>query len=195
MLRSLIALLETRRTFNNALPPPSSQAAPAKEFIREGERKTKDETGSWCLSDLNQRLSFPADITTTNLRPDPVLWSSSLHMTHIVKLTVALEDAVEETVECKSLKYRELAADAEQLGYYKQGFAGRSRLQKLCGKVSNQAVVDDPPWRSCGPITETALKEGDHPMTPPSQLPLDKPIQDHPRSRLKCWSHTRNRTI
>lgn len=117
MLRSLIALPETRRTVINALPPPSSQAAPAKGFIREGERKTKDETGSWCLSDLNQRLSFPTEITTTNLRPDPVLWSSSLHMAHIVKLTAPSEDAAEETVECKSLKYREPAADAEQLGY------------------------------------------------------------------------------
>lgn len=117
MLRSLIALPETRRTLINALPPPSSLAAPAKEFIREGERKTKDETGSWCLSDLNQKLSFPAEITTTNLTPDPALWSSSLHMTHIVKLTVPLEDAVEETVECKSLKYRGPAADAGQLGY------------------------------------------------------------------------------
>lgn len=53
---------------------------------------------------------------TTNLRPDLVLWSTSLCTVCIIELTVPLEDAVEEAYERKSLRDAELAADAEQCG-------------------------------------------------------------------------------
>lgn len=69
------------------------------------------------LVDLDQRLCFPVEIATTSLRPDLVLWSSSLRSAFIVELTVPWEDAVMEAYEQKSLKYSELAADAEKHGW------------------------------------------------------------------------------
>lgn len=70
--------------------------------------------------DLSQRFFpgyFPPEIATTNLRPNLMLWSSSLRRVYIIELTVPWEDAVEEVYERKSLKYAELAADAEQHGW------------------------------------------------------------------------------
>lgn len=59
------------------------------------------------LVDLDQRLCFPVEIATTSLRPDLVLWSSSLRSAFIVELTVPWEDAVVEVYEQKSLNYFE----------------------------------------------------------------------------------------
>ncbi|KAJ7999811.1 hypothetical protein DPEC_G00198290 [Dallia pectoralis] len=122
------ATLECRRIKVNALPSPSLHPSYAREFIREGTKTAKVQTTSdvgqlgrardWKLvADLNQRLHFPSEIATTNLRPDLVLWSSSLHSVYIIELTVPWEAAVEEAFERKSLKYTELAADAEQRGW------------------------------------------------------------------------------
>lgn len=69
------------------------------------------------VADLDQRLCFPTEITTTNLQPDLVLWSSFLCSTLIVELMVPWEDAVGEAYERKSLKYSELVADREQRGW------------------------------------------------------------------------------
>lgn len=102
------------------------------------------------LADLDHRLCFPAEIAATNLRPDLVLWSSSLRSAFIVELTVPWEDAVGEAYERKSLKYSELAADAEQHGWKPKvypveagcrGFVGRSttRLLKDLG-IRGQAL-------------------------------------------------------
>lgn len=101
---------------------------PSARFIREGAKPTKADTladigqlreaRDWkLLADLNHRLCFPPEITTTNLRPDLVLWSSSLHTINIIKLTVPWEAAVEEAFKCKSFKYTELASDAKQHGW------------------------------------------------------------------------------
>ena len=67
--------------------------------------------------DLGQKLRFPAEIATTNLRPDLVLWSASLKQVYIVELTVPWESAMEEAYERKKLRYAELAADAQQRGW------------------------------------------------------------------------------
>lgn len=92
------------------------------------------------MADLNQRLYFPSEIATMNLRPDLVLWSSSLHIVFIIELTVRWEAAVEEAFERKSLKYTELAADAEQRGWKSKvcpvevgcrGFVGKSTIRLL----------------------------------------------------------------
>ena len=57
------------------------------------------------LADLGQKLRFPAEIATTNLRPDLVLWSASLKQVYIVELTVPWESAMEEAYERKKLRY------------------------------------------------------------------------------------------
>ncbi|MGH0158499.1 UNVERIFIED_CONTAM: hypothetical protein FKN15_039595 [Acipenser sinensis] len=56
------------------------------------------------------------EISTTNLRPDIVLWSGSACLVHLVELTVP-EDAVDEAYERKKLQYAQLTAEAEQRGW------------------------------------------------------------------------------
>ncbi|MGH0123308.1 UNVERIFIED_CONTAM: hypothetical protein FKN15_067757 [Acipenser sinensis] len=69
------------------------------------------------LADVGQRLIFPPEIATTNLRPDIVLWSGSARLVHLVELTVPWEDAVDEAYERKKLRYAQLATEAEQRGW------------------------------------------------------------------------------
>lgn len=64
------------------------------------------------LVDLNQKLCFPLEIATTNLRPALVLWSALLR--HVYKLTVPWERSVDEAFEHKKLRYTELGANAKQ---------------------------------------------------------------------------------
>jgi len=66
------------------------------------------------LADLEQRLIFPPEIATTNLRPDIVLWSESACIVQLIELTVPWEDAVDEACERKKLRYAHLASEAEQ---------------------------------------------------------------------------------
>jgi len=54
------------------------------------------------LADLDQRLIFPPEIATTNLRPDIVLWSGSARVVQLIELTVPWEDAVDEAYERKN---------------------------------------------------------------------------------------------
>ena len=60
---------------------------------------------------------FPAEIATTILRPDLVLWSPSLKKVLIIELTVPWEDPVDEAYERKHLGYAELAAEAQHRGW------------------------------------------------------------------------------
>ncbi|MGH0152548.1 UNVERIFIED_CONTAM: hypothetical protein FKN15_022661 [Acipenser sinensis] len=76
--------------------------------------------GAWYSvpgADVGQRLIFPPEIATTNLRPDIVLWSGSARLVHLVELTVPWEDAVDEAYERKKLRYAQLATEAEQRGW------------------------------------------------------------------------------
>ena len=106
--------------------------------------------------DLGQKLRFPAEIATSNLRPDLVLWSASLKQVYIVELTVPWESAVEEAYERKKLRYADLAADAQQRGWKAKvcpvevgcrGFVATStsrllREMGVRGKAHRQAVKD-----------------------------------------------------
>ncbi|KAJ8389643.1 hypothetical protein AAFF_G00118800 [Aldrovandia affinis] len=92
--------------------------------------------------DLEQRLIFPPEIITTNLRPDLVLWSTSQKLLFIVELTVPWEAAVGEAYERKRLKYSDIAAEAEQRGWRAQvlpvevgcrGFVATSTTKLLKG--------------------------------------------------------------
>ncbi|KAJ8410049.1 hypothetical protein AAFF_G00210900 [Aldrovandia affinis] len=81
--------------------------------------------------DLEQRLIFPPEIITTNLRPDLVLWSTSQKLLVIVELTVPWEAAVGEAYERKRLKYSDIAAEAEQRGWRAQCSRSRSGVEVL----------------------------------------------------------------
>ncbi|TWW62722.1 hypothetical protein D4764_04G0013690 [Takifugu flavidus] len=65
------------------------------------------------LFDVGQQLTFPLEIAATTLRPDLVLWSSSLKSVYIIELTVPWESSAEEAYERKKLRYTELAAEAQ----------------------------------------------------------------------------------
>ena len=167
VLKCLAAVLESRRTSMNALPPPPSHWH-STPFVREGEGQAslttiRPDTGqlgrAWdwkLLADLGKKLCFPAEIASTNLRPDQVLWSASLKLVYIIELTVPWESAVEEANEWKKLRYAELAADAQQLGWKAKvrpvevgcrGFIATStsrllREMGVRGKAHRQAVKD-----------------------------------------------------
>ncbi|XP_078608663.1 uncharacterized protein LOC144880403 [Branchiostoma floridae x Branchiostoma japonicum] len=65
--------------------------------------------GDWDLRvDLDRKLTFPEEITTTNLRPDIVIWSAKTRQVVILELTVPWEDRLEEAFERKAEKYSEL---------------------------------------------------------------------------------------
>lgn len=127
MLKCLAASLESRQTFINALPPPPHLRVPINQFVGEEAREVKvkvPDTGhlggacDWMLlANLNQRLCFPPETIVTKLRPDLVLWSSTLRTVYIIELIVSWEDAVEEAYERKSLKYTELAGNVGKRGW------------------------------------------------------------------------------
>ena len=167
VLKCLAAVLESRRTSVNSLPPPSSRWKPT-PFVREGKKQASRTTArpdfgqlgrarDWkMLTDLDTKLCFPAEIASTNLRPDLVLWSASLKHVYIIELTVPWEGAVEEAYERKKLRYSELAADAQQQGWKAKvcpvevgcrGFVATSTTRLLRemgvrGKAHRQAVKD-----------------------------------------------------
>ncbi|ROL50296.1 hypothetical protein DPX16_19100 [Anabarilius grahami] len=87
VLRQLAIILEGRRTTTNALPPPTPGFSKATAFIRAGQLPVKpttkmettllDAAWDWKMQvDLDQKLSFPPEIITTNLRPELILWST-----------------------------------------------------------------------------------------------------------------------
>lgn len=106
VLKSLVAKVESQRVIANAMPPNPQPAAPRKmDFLQEGAKRgtkpTPFETEplsaarDWEMRvDLSQKLIFPPEITVTNLRPDPILWSRSCQHVFIVELTVPWEDVI-----------------------------------------------------------------------------------------------------
>ena len=130
VLKSLAAVLESKRNTINSLPMRASTSITAlSTFVREGQKRPnhpplQSEVGQltrardWkMLVDIGQQLVFPAEIAATTLRPDLLLWSPSLKSVYITELTVPWENSVEEAYERKKLRYTELAADAQQRGW------------------------------------------------------------------------------
>ncbi|KAJ8349703.1 hypothetical protein SKAU_G00248330 [Synaphobranchus kaupii] len=54
---------------------------------------------------------------TAFVREDQALCYGRPHLVYIIELTVPWKDAVEESYECKKLRYAEIAADAQQRGW------------------------------------------------------------------------------
>lgn len=66
--------------------------------------------------DLDQTLTFPQEIITTDLRPDLIMWSPSKRCLCIVELTVQWDAAGEEAYDRKWLKNPGIAAGVENAG-------------------------------------------------------------------------------
>ena len=63
---------------------------------------------------------FPPHISTTDLRPDIVIWSNSTKELTIVELTVCFETSFNEAISRKTLKYINLMEEAQTKGYNAQ---------------------------------------------------------------------------
>ncbi|KAK0130886.1 hypothetical protein N1851_034431 [Merluccius polli] len=124
---------------------------PAKPSARV-EATLLDTARDWRMQ-VDQRLIFPPEIITTNLRPDLVLWSTSQKLLFIVELTVPWEAAVGEAYERKRLKYSDKATEAEQRGWHAQvipvevgcrGFVATSTTMLLKGMGVRGQAFDKP---------------------------------------------------
>lgn len=67
--------------------------------------------------DLDRKLHFPREITSTSLRPDIVMWSSSIKNGLFIELTILWEAGIEVALEKKTLKYLDLAAESREAGW------------------------------------------------------------------------------
>ena len=94
------------------------------QFVKEREKVNKTIRRQGSLEDACDcemqvdlgKLVVPQEISSTNLRPDLVLWSSRMRV-YFIGLTVPWEDLVVEAYERKKLRYEELGAEAEQRGW------------------------------------------------------------------------------
>ncbi|KAK6188376.1 hypothetical protein SNE40_004559 [Patella caerulea] len=118
-------------------------------FVRAGEKKDIQAEGlgilgtssDWQMTaDIHQRMSFPAEIAATSLRPDIVIWSQGTRQAVLLELTVPWEDRIEEAYERKMAKYQQLVEDCKQRGWRTwclaievgcRGFAGQSMWRAL----------------------------------------------------------------
>ena len=99
------------------------------KFVRSGQpgNATKGAVGvlttanDWLMSaDVGEKLDFPRDICTTNLRPDIVIWSKHTKQVLLVELTVPWESRMEEAHERKLAKYQPLIDDCIRNGWRAQ---------------------------------------------------------------------------
>lgn len=165
VLRKLAEILEVRRVeiARERLPPTSRRMI---HFVREGggapnitqpQRSVLAGSCEWNLRvDLDRQLRFPTEITTTNLRPDIVLWSGTAQAVILAELTVPWEGGMEAAFERKKDRYLDLIAECREGGWSAvsypvevgcRGFVGASTQRFL----KNMGVT--------GPKLRKALKD------------------------------------
>ncbi|XP_069107365.1 uncharacterized protein [Argopecten irradians] len=118
-------------------------------FVKSGTRATGNVEAGGILAtardwemraDIQQRMGFPAEVASTPLRPDVVLWSRSSKQVVLVELTVPWEDRMEEANERKQQKYQQLVEECQHRGWKTwclpievgcRGFPGQSLWRAL----------------------------------------------------------------
>ena len=149
ILQSLAAAIDIKRNESNTKPVKGKEYSIT--FVREGQKLpnrgtniplgTLQKANDWVLLvDLIHRLVIPAELATSNLRPDIIFCSTALHKVFIIELTVPWEDSIFEAYERKKSKYTELAAEMESNGWHTdicpievtaRGFVARSTVNLL----------------------------------------------------------------
>ncbi|XP_063959287.1 uncharacterized protein LOC135154967 [Lytechinus pictus] len=69
------------------------------------------------VSDLDEQMTFPSEIVTTNMRPDMVVWSKQSKSVILCKLTVPWEEKIETAHEYKTSKYAGLILECKKRGW------------------------------------------------------------------------------
>lgn len=85
---------------------------------------------------------FLFESTMTSLRPDLVLWSSSLCTVYIIELTAPWDDAVKEAYECKNLMFAEPEGDAKQCGWKPKVCPVEDSCRGFIGKSTTSLLKD-----------------------------------------------------
>ncbi|CAC5414709.1 unnamed protein product [Mytilus coruscus] len=118
-------------------------------FVKAGESKDNTPEGLGILAtatdwqftaDIQQRMSFPAEIEATSLRPDMVLWSQGTRQTVLLELTVPWEERMDEAHERKMAKYQQLVEDCQQRGWRTRCFAIEVGYRGFAGQTVWQAL-------------------------------------------------------
>ncbi|XP_069103824.1 uncharacterized protein [Argopecten irradians] len=95
-------------------------------FLKSGTRATGSVEAGGILAtardwemraDIHQKIGFPAEVASTPLRPNVVLWSRSSKQVVLVELTVPWEDRMEEANERKQQKYQQLVEEYQYRGW------------------------------------------------------------------------------
>ena len=91
---------------------------------------------SYCIAvDLEEQdYNFPSHITSTNLRPDLVIWSDQHRRLYIVELTVCFETGFDKAERRKEERYSELAENARRSGY-------RSTILPI--QIGSRGIIDE----------------------------------------------------
>ena len=111
---------EKRKRINNQLDQPRNKIL----FVKKGEKPDKEKRSQKCTDsflnsatdwklevDLGGRLKVPAEITTTDLRPDMMLISHMTKQVSFIELTLPSEESIEVSGELKKAKYEAIAVD------------------------------------------------------------------------------------
>lgn len=69
------------------------------------------------IADLDKQPRFPAEITTTILTPDILLWLAPERRAVIAELTIPWEEGSQEAYERKKLRYADLVAECQEKGW------------------------------------------------------------------------------
>ena len=124
ILQLLAAAIDIKRNHSNTKPPKREQTI---AFVRQGQKVQKrgrsnptgilEKANDWILLvDLKHRLIIPAELATSTLRPDMILYSIAIRKVYIIELTIPWEDSIFEAYERKKSKYSELASEMKENG-------------------------------------------------------------------------------
>ncbi|MGH0173555.1 UNVERIFIED_CONTAM: hypothetical protein FKN15_068462 [Acipenser sinensis] len=121
---------------------PAGEQPPRKGVITKPSPGQLEVATDWkMLADVGQRLIFPPEIATTNLRPDIVLWSGSARLVHLLWAVKSLENLVKRK---KSLTTSENYEEQES-----QIKVTCERLSSLMDEYMEEEQADDL-WKAFG---------------------------------------------
>ena len=107
--------------------------------------------GFQMTADLDVSYHFPSHITSTDLRPDIVIWSDTRRTVLIIELTVCFETNY---ADAQERKYLSLEEEMQRKGYYANivpiqvGSRGMVEVEDFQRLQPYLTIVDKKPWKN-----------------------------------------------